>query len=103
MTTINRSTQFVNRARNAVSRFHLGGSDYESTMDLLAEHAYRAQRLNSRVAGGAAAQMTALNDIYALMESVQAREPASFSSDMGELAELIGDGCYVTQPASIDY
>jgi hypothetical protein len=102
-TTINRSTQFVNRARNAVSRFHLGGSDYEATMDLLTEHAYRVQRMNAHAAGGNAAQATALDEIYALMEQVQMRAPTFFEPDMGELMEHIGDGNYVTHPATIDY
>jgi hypothetical protein len=99
----NRFQQFVNRSQNAVTRFRHGGSDYEVTMNLLTEHAHRVRRLNHRVAGGTAAQATALNDIYALMEQVQALEPATFRPDVGELMEPIGNNCYVTRVANVDY
>ena len=103
MTTPNRSTQFTARARNAVSRFHLGSSDYENTMNLLTEHAFRVQRMLPRAAGGNAAQALALNDIYALMEQVQAKAPPIVEPDMGDLMEHIGDGNYVRHPATVNY
>ena len=83
--------------------FRVFRRDYEATMDLLTEHAHRVQRMQPRAAGGNAAQATALDEIYALMEQVQAQAPTFFEPDMGELMEHIGDGNYVTHPATIDY
>ena len=99
----NRSTQFSSRARHTVLRFRHGGIDYETTMNLLTEHAYRVQRMNPKVAGGTAAQAIALSDIYSLMEWVQTRAPIFVEPVMGELMDPLGDANYVTRPATVNY
>lgn len=103
MARTTRSHQFATRARNAVSKFNMGGNDYETTMNLLTEYASRVQRMNSRAGGGAVAQTLALNEIYALMDCAQRREPTTIKSQYGELLEPIGDGCYITRSAPLDY
>ena len=96
-----RASQFVTRAKNAVSRFHRG-ADYETTMDLLTEHAHRVGRLSNRTISRAA-QAVALNEIYALMEWVQAKAPAVVVSNQFANMIDLGDGNYVTPQRHIEY
>ena len=96
----NRATQFVTRAKHAVSRFRQG-ADYETTMDLLAEHAHRVSRLNHRIVTHAQ-QAAALEEIYRLIEWVQAREVATVPADVLGMIDL-GDGNYVTPQRHVEY
>ena len=98
----NRANQFVTRANSAVRKFQLGGIDYETTMNLLAEHASRVRRLNSRIVS-TAAQAVALEDIYHLMEWVQSRgAPNVVSEQFASLTDL-GDGNYVTPQRHVEF
>jgi len=97
----NRATQFVTRSKSAVRKFRLGGIDYETTMDLLAEHAHRVSRLSPKIVTHAI-KATALSEIYSLMEWVQAREVATVPADVLEMIDL-GDGNYVTPQRHVEY
>jgi hypothetical protein len=97
----NRATQFTTRSKSAVRKFRLGGIDYESTMDLLTEHAHRVSRLNPRVVMHAQ-QAAALDEIYGLIEWVQAREVATVPAEVLEMIDL-GDGNYVTPQRHVEY
>jgi hypothetical protein len=97
----NRATQFTTRSKSAVRKFRLGGIDYESTMDLLTEHAHRVSGLNPRVVTHAQ-QAVALDEIYSLIEWVQAREVATVPAEVLEMIDL-GDGNYVTPQRHVEY
>ena len=97
----NRATQFVNRARSTVRSFRVRRYDYETTMDLLAEHAHRVSRLDHRVVTHAK-KAAALKEIYSLMEWVQAREVATVPADVLGMIDL-GDGNYVTPQRHVEY
>jgi hypothetical protein len=71
-------------------------------MDLLTEHAYRVLQLNSRIVG-IAAQMAAVEEIYRLMEWLQAHEAPHVVSDQFALLTNLGDGCYATPKRNPDY
>ena len=97
----NRADQFVTRARHAVSRFR-HGADYETTMNLLTEHAHRVSRLNNRIVSHTA-QAAAMSEIYGLMKWVQSREtPVIVSDQFANMIDL-GDGNYVTPQRHTEY